>query len=336
MNFYASIIFALNIFLSSSIPIAHLSTKVEKAECMPLIPPFCQANCYPECQDSNGFWLGDNLRSNTTQSSVLLQFKKNPIAFVSAMSKADPETLRTVLGLLRQLLDTSNTRETQLTNILNTKIAELGDADSDVADAQTTLNSANTALSAAQAAVVAAEADLAAKNVVRATKATEKNDAQDNHDAEIDSLNNEQAMLVQVIEILEDLLGRQSQSGEGELLVATNDHKYLKVQVSGVMSSTAIAGACEAAGYRALCSGPDGCQYNDEHCLVTAESSSCSNPMQGVSKLVCNTNPSSCAELQGVYNYMKAWNGGSGCGVDGGSWCSNGANFVDQHALCVA
>merc|ERR1719464_2415306 len=160
------------------------------------------------------------------------------------MSKADPETLRTVLGLLRQLLDTSNTRETQLTNILNTKIAELGDAESEVADAETTLNNANTALSAAQAAVVAAEADLTAKNEARATKQTEKNDAQDNHDAEIDSLNNEQAMLVQVIEILEDLLGRQGVS-VGVLVAETSQHQYFRVPVTGVMSSAAIAAACE-------------------------------------------------------------------------------------------
>jgi hypothetical protein len=323
MNFYASIIFVLNICLSSSIPIAQLPAKVEtKAECHPLDPPFCQ---------------GDDVKiqfsGNTTQSSLLLQFKNNPSSFISAMSKADPETLRTVLGLLRGLLDTSNTRETELINILNAKIAELGAAESDVANAEATLNNANNALTAAQSAVASAEADLSAKNQVRATKETEKNDAQDNHDAEIDSLNEEQAMLTQVIEILEELLGRQPQ--EGNLLASTNDHQYLTVQVSGVMSSSAIAAACESAGYRALCSGPDGCEHNDEHCLVTPESSGCQVPMSGVSHLLCNVHPNSCPEFEGVYNYMKTWNGASGCGVESGSWCSNGANFVDKHALCV-
>merc|ERR1711953_742854 len=227
--------------------------------------------------------------------------------------------------------DTSNTRETELINILNAKIAELDAADSDVANAEATLNNANSALTTAQSAVVAAEADLSAKNQVRATKETEKNDAQNNHDAEIDSLNEEQAMLVQVIEILEGLLGRQPQSGEGELIVDHNEKKYLKVKVSGVMSSSAIAAACEAAGYKALCSGPGGCQYNDEHCLVTAESFQCGNPMLGVSKLVCDgESPNSCPELEGVYNYMKGWNGGSGCGVEEGRWCSSGADFSDK------
>merc|ERR1711953_459944 len=229
--------------------------------------------------------------------------------------------------------DTSNTRETELINILNAKIAELDAADSDVANAEATLNNANTALTTAQSAVASAEADLSAKNDVRATKATEKNDAQNNHDAEIDSLNEEQAMLTQVIEILEDLLSKQPQAGE--LLASTNDHKYFKVQVSGVMSSSAIAAACEAAGYRALCAGPDGCQYNDEHCLVTPESSGCGTPMSGVSQLLCNTYPNSCPEFEGLYNYMKTWNGYSGCGVENGQWCSNGSNFSDKLALCV-
>merc|ERR1712038_1841496 len=206
--------------------------------------------------------------------------------------------------------------------------AELGDAEGDVADAEVTLNDANTALGNAQADVVSAESNLAVKNAVRATKQTEKNDAQDNHDAEIDSLNTEQAMLQQVIEILEDLLGRQATS-DHELLTETNDHKYFKVQVSGVMSSDAIARACESAGYKALCSGPSGCQYNDENCLITAEAASRSNPMRGVSMLVCNTSPSGCAEFNGLYNYMKGWNGGSG------SWCSNGGLHSDKHALCV-
>merc|ERR1711953_1456012 len=231
--------------------------------------------------------------------------------------------------------DTSNTRETELINILNAKIAELDAADSDVANAEATLNNANSALTTAQSAVVAAEADLSAKNQVRATKETEKNDAQNNHDAEIDSLNEEQAMLVQVIEILEGLLGRQPQSGEGELIVDHNEKKYLKVKVSGVMSSSAIAAACEAAGYKALCSGPGGCQYNDEHCLVTPESSGCGTPMSGVSQLLCNTYPNSCPEFEGVFNYMKTWNGYSGCGVENGQWCSNGSNFSDKLALCV-
>jgi len=326
MNFYFSIIFALNVCLSSSIPlktpIAQLSSKVE---CDAVTDP----NCWPITDNGNA----EKVSSNST-GSLLLQFKKNPIAFVSAMSKADPAVLREVLGLLNQLLDTSNTRETQLTTILNTKIAELGDAESDVADAVVTLNDANTTLGAAQAGVVSAEADLAAKNAVRATKETEKNDAQVNHDAEIDSLNTEQAMLQQVIEILEDLLGRQATS-DHELLTETNDHKYFKVQVSGVMSSDAIARACEAAGYKALCSGPSGCQYNDENCLITADAASCSNPMSGVSKLVCNTSPSSCVEFDGLYNYMKGWQGGHGCGVESGTWCSYGNQYSDKHALCV-
>merc|ERR1712045_31421 len=63
----------------------------------------------------------------------------------------------------------------------------------------------------AENAVTAAESDLAQKEAIAAVKLTEKNDAQGNHDAEIDSLNDEQAMIQQVITILEDLLVRQGE-----------------------------------------------------------------------------------------------------------------------------
>jgi hypothetical protein len=324
MNFYVSIMFALNICLSSSIPIAQLSAKAKEA-CTG-----ADQDCVPGPPAGH-----KSISSNSTRNSILLQFQKNPIAFVSAMSKADPDTLRQVIGLLHQLLDTSNARETHLTNILNTKIAELGDAETDVADAQSTLNSANTALASAQAAVVASESDLTAKDQVRTTKQTEKNDAQGNHDDEIDSLNDEQAMLAQVIEILEDLLGRQGVSVEGVLVAETNQHQYFRVPVTGAMTSAAIADACVAAGYKALCSGPEGCGYNDDNCLITPEATSCSNPMHGVSTIVCNSSPSSCPEFEGLYNYMKSWNGGVGCGVENGRWCSTGSEFTDKDALCV-
>merc|ERR1712045_427346 len=68
----------------------------------------------------------------------------------------------------------------------------------------------------AENAVTAAESDLAQKEAIAAVKLTEKNDAQGNHDAEIDSLNDEQNMIQQVITILEDLLGRQGGAGCSE------------------------------------------------------------------------------------------------------------------------
>merc|ERR1719273_2901104 len=63
-----------------------------------------------------------------------------------------------------------------------------------------------------------------------AVKLTEKNDAQGNHDAEIDSLNDEQDMIQQVITILEDLLGRQANwiqcASEGGICYCNGNVRY--------------------------------------------------------------------------------------------------------------
>jgi hypothetical protein len=57
--------------------------------------------------------------------------------------------------------------------------------------------------------------------------------------------------------------------------------------------------------------------------------------MQDMSQLLCNSNPSQCAAVWGIYQYMgNNWFGGS-CGAQQNSWCSQGNNFMDQYALCV-
>merc|ERR1719510_2088010 len=138
------------------------------------------------------------MKQDESHLSVLAQFRKNPSAFVSQMSKADPNTLMTVLDLLRGLLTTSNEREEHLISSLNGKNDELNAANADVANAQTVLSDAETDRTNAENAVTAAESDLAEKEGIAAVKLTEKNDAQD--------------MLQQVITILEEVLGRQQEA----------------------------------------------------------------------------------------------------------------------------
>lgn len=198
MNFLL-IICAINFYLGGALPIAL------KADCVPSGATDCKGMPKP---------------TKMSHSSVLVQFRKNPSAFVAQMSKANPDTLREVLGLLRGLLSTSDDRENHLITTLDGANNELNSANGDVADAQTVLSDAQTDLGNAENAVVGAESDLGEKEAVAAQKLTEKNDAQSNHDAEIDSLNEEQAMITEVIEILEDLLGRQTPS-EGELTCAS-------------------------------------------------------------------------------------------------------------------
>lgn len=245
-------------------------------------------------------------------------------------------------------MTTSQAREDELVNHLNQKIAELDGANDAVVDAQAVLDAAVTAeavaehaLSAAQQDVGTAESDLASKVDAQSNKQTEKNDAQANHDASIGTLNDEQAVLTQVIEILTDLLGRQPIQHDQELLLDHNGVKYFKVQVAGAMLSSNVLAACTDVGLTPLCSGSSGCQYNDDNCKVTDltdSTNSCSWPMHELAVEKCGTNyPRDCAngEFEGVYNYMAAWASGSACGVEGSNWCSQGKDFSDRWAVCV-
>merc|ERR1712228_1010257 len=172
--------------------------------------------------------------------------------------------------------DESQAREDELINHLNQKIAELDSADDAVAAAQAVLDAAVTAeavaehaLSAAQQDVGTAESDLANKVDAQSNKQTEKNDAQANHDASIGTLNDEQAVLTQVIEILTDLLGRQPSAHNQDLLLAHNGLEYYKVQVTGTMTSSNILSTCNDVGLTPLCAGASGCRWNDGNCKET-------------------------------------------------------------------
>jgi hypothetical protein len=335
MNF-VSVIFAVNLCLSSAIPFAKLPNKKITA-----------SGCTTGACDFQPI-VGQGKRTTNSSNSVLMQFRNNPAAFISAMSKADPNTLREVLSLLNQLLTTSQEREDELIDFLNQKIAELGSADDAVASAQGVLDDAVAAqavaehnLRTSQANVASAEADLANKVDVQNNKQTEKNDAQANHDASIDTLNDEQAVLTQVIEILTDLLGRQPVHHDQDLFLDHNGVKYYKVQVTGAMSSANILTTCVDVGLTPLCSGQSDCNYNDANCKeteLTQFANSCGWPMHGLAKVMCNTDyPRDCpnGEFEGLYNYMHSWNNHAGCGVEGSSWCADGHNANDRWALCV-
>merc|ERR1712100_209293 len=112
---------------------------------------------------------------------------------------------------------------------------------------------------------------------------------------------------------------------------------YYKVPVSGPMSDTNVRLACHSYGLVPMCSGPDGCTFNDHLCTVTPLSTSCYNPMQGLSQHICNgQNPNGCEQTTHLYNYMgENWQSGSSCGTDGSSWCTIGNHQTDRDALCV-
>lgn len=188
MNIYLSIICAINIYLSVAVPL----------------------NLMPK-NETIGI-----------HNSFLQKFMKSPTAFIAQMNKADPETLEEILGLLRGLLTTSADRETHLIDVLNAANTALDTANGDVTTSAGLLTDAKTWHGEAENDVTAAELDLAAKEAIAAKKQTEKNDAQGNHDDEIDTLNEEQEMIEQVIQILHDLLDRQPCVGGQEVTIGSS------------------------------------------------------------------------------------------------------------------
>jgi hypothetical protein len=141
--------------------------------------------------------------------SMLEKFKKDPKGFVAQMSDADPDTLRTILGLLNDLLTTSNDRETHLSGNLDTAESELDAANGAVIAAEGVLSGAEQDQTDANVAVAAATGDLADKRDAQGVAQTQKNDAQESYDDAIGSLDDEQEVLKKVIAILTELLGKQ-------------------------------------------------------------------------------------------------------------------------------
>ena len=109
---------------------------------------------------------------------------------------------------------------------------------------------------------------------------------------------------------------------------------YHKVPITGRGGDEVLVSMCVDMEMVTMCSGPDGCGYNDDRCVVTSLSTSCSNPMLGIARQFGCTNPSRCDQLENTFTYM-AGNGYDGCGSRGGSWCVQGSSIVDGYGICV-
>jgi len=167
-------------------------------------------------------------RNVTTRDSMnfLETIKADPKKFVSEAEKLDPAALQNVIGLLEDLLLSSQAREDHLVGQLDAANTALDTANGEVINAEDALATAQARTGAAIAAVTVASdaldaannekaaadaneaavsAALDAKREIHAQKATAAANAQTAHDDEIDSLNNEQQILQQVIDMLNGL-----------------------------------------------------------------------------------------------------------------------------------
>merc|ERR1712018_1126314 len=91
-----------------------------------------------------------------------------------------------------------------------------------------------------------------------------------------------------------------------------------------MLTSTAVVATCRVAQMEAVCPGPSSCSFTDtSKCLeLPLENDVCGNAMHGVAKAICNAYPSGCPQMDGLFNYMKDWNGDSACGVVNKDWCA--------------
>merc|ERR1712038_1637495 len=132
------------------------------------------------------------------QKSSVTQIIKNPKKFAE-MSKADPGAVQNIIDMLEQLIaDNENTVSAILQHVDDTAQA-LNDASAQVVADEAALGSA-------QGDEASAELALSEAETAEASAETAKTEAQGVYDGEIDTLNNEQQVLREVIALLESLL----------------------------------------------------------------------------------------------------------------------------------
>jgi len=116
-----------------------------------------------------------------------------------------------------------------------------------------------------------------------------------------------------------------------KMLHASNGYGIYMVPVGDglMLTSTTVVATCRLAQMEAVCSGPSSCQYTDtSKCLVLPLENDCFGGMDGVSRAICNgASPSSCPQIDGLFNYMKDWQTDSACGVVSGGWCVKGKDY---------
>jgi len=156
----------------------------------------------PDAGSGNGRRLLSWKKKNHQKSSVT-QIIKNPKKFIAEMSKADPDAVQNIIDMLEQLIaDNENTVSAILQHVDDTAQA-LNDASAQVVADEDALGSA-------QGDEASAELALSEAETAEASAETAKTEAQGVYDGEIDTLNNEQQVLREVIALLESLLSGSS------------------------------------------------------------------------------------------------------------------------------
>lgn len=168
-----------------------------------------------------------SVSTNVQKSSdFLTKIKTHPKEFVAEVQTLDPEALQTVTTLIEGLLQSSKDKEQELIDDLAVKLAQLNEANTNIVNAEESLNNANQAVAEAQAVADAAATHLDNMKEIHVEKTNEKDNSQTNHDNEIPSLNDEQQVLTEILNLLNSLPGGQDQPMSSEVSVPDDDRIF--------------------------------------------------------------------------------------------------------------
>jgi len=144
--------------------------------------------------------------NHSSSESLVESLKRDPLSFVEAFAQADPDKVNEIIDLLENLAAASLSNKEDLVSkkesadtALNTAQGNLDTANQNQIDAEKTLQTATTDNDAA------AEAQRNAQSVKDAAQVT-KNDADSNLAAQGPGLDDEHAVIQQVIQLLRGLL----------------------------------------------------------------------------------------------------------------------------------
>jgi predicted nucleic acid-binding Zn-ribbon protein len=148
-------------------------------------------------------------------STLIEKYKQNPQQFIAAMAEVKPSDVEAIIVLLEGLKADSEQPKADLIKALRDAENALGDAASDVIDAQSAVEAATTAQG------LAAD-DLKEKEGLHEDAQQACNDATKVHNDEIDSLKDEQAVIENVIGMLNALIAPGLIETSGRSLLSPN------------------------------------------------------------------------------------------------------------------
>lgn len=162
-------------------------------------------------QASNNSLVDDFAADKKNATSIfdnrdfLTEIKTDRKKFIAEVQNLDPDSISTIIALLQDLRQTSTTREQELLDDMNNKKNALDNANQVLIDAQDALDAANNNLATAEQTQKEAAEHAAAAKTDHTSKTSAHATAKELHDQEKPSLDDEQQVLTDVIDLMSGL-----------------------------------------------------------------------------------------------------------------------------------